>query len=110
MSPSAWLRREADRHHVAVLHHVVAALDPQQSLVPRAGVAALVDQRLPREDLGADEALLDVRVDLAGCSLGTRAALDRVCLGLLALARGEERNELKQLERCANHASQPRLP
>ena len=67
--------REPDGDHVAVGHHVVAALEPQRPALARAGVAAGVDERLPADDLGADEALLDVRVDLArGVPRGQAAA------------------------------------
>ena len=59
------LRRELDGEHVTVGHQVVAALEPQRALVARAGVAAGLDERVPADDLGADEALLDVGVDLA---------------------------------------------
>ena len=59
------LRREPHGDHVAVGHRVVAALEAQRAAVARAGVAAGVDERVPADDLGADEALLDVGVDLA---------------------------------------------
>ena len=58
------LGRELDGDHVAVAHHVVAALEAQRAAVAGAGVAAGVDERVPADDLGADEALLDVGVDL----------------------------------------------
>ena len=58
--------RELDGDHVAVGHHVVAALEAQRAAVARAGVAAGLDERVPADHLGAHEALLDVGVDLAG--------------------------------------------
>ena len=94
------LGRELDRDHVAVGHPVVAALEPQRAPVARAGVAARLDEHVPGDHLGAHEAALDVRVDLARRLPRRRAGRDRVGARLLALARGEERDQLEQLERA----------
>src|SRR6476646_59592 len=56
-------RGELDGDHITVLHHVVAPLEAQGAAVAGGGVAAGGDERLPADDLSADEALLDVRMD-----------------------------------------------
>src|SRR6201986_377084 len=61
----AALVREPDRDPVAVGDHVVATLEPERGVLPCARVAAELDELVPGDDLGADEALLDVGVDLA---------------------------------------------
>src|ERR1043165_6675302 len=55
----------ADLHAVAILHLVVASFQPQRALRARRRGAARVEQLLPRDRLGADEALRQVAVDLA---------------------------------------------
>ena len=68
------LHVEAELHDVAVLHDVVLALDP--GLAGRAGLGdrAGLDQVVVADDLGLDEALLEVGVDDAG-GLGAVAPL-----------------------------------
>src|SRR5262249_50297695 len=95
---------EADLHHVAVLDDVLLALDPQLAdllgLHPRAELQELV----PADDLGADEAPFEVAVDHAG-------ALRRLVAGSegpgprLLLTRGEEG---PQPEELAGGAQEPR--
>src|ERR1700694_651414 len=60
---SASLVREAEVHHVAVLDHVLLALEPHLSGVLRARLALERDVVVIRDGLGADEALLEVGVD-----------------------------------------------
>src|SRR5215218_6021782 len=95
--------REAERRDVAVLHLVVATLDPRQRLLARRRVAPGAHEVLPRRNLGGDEAALDVGVDLARCAAGGRAARDRPGAALLALPGGEERDQAQQRERLADH-------
>src|SRR4051812_15432771 len=88
---------EAELHHVAVLHHVVLALDPRLTAGTRFGHRTGVDQVLVRDHLGLDEALLEVGVDDPGC-LGRRGALpDRPGPGLFGTS-GEERLEPERAE------------
>src|SRR3954451_23539149 len=102
--PARALRRELHRHEVAVAHLVVAPLQSQRAALARSGVAASRHQLVPRHHLGAHEAALDVGVDLAGRAPCGGAALDRMGARLLALAGGEERDQLEQLECRADHA------
>src|SRR4051812_38773834 len=90
------LRRELDVDDVAVAHHVVTALEPQRAAVPRAGEAAGRQERVPPDDLRADEALLDVGVDRAGGVPRGQAVPEVPGLGDGALTGGEERVELQQ--------------
>ena len=48
-----------NHQHVPVLHDVFFALEPQQALIPSAGIAAVIDERLPIHDFSADEFLLE---------------------------------------------------
>src|SRR4051794_194346 len=89
---------ELDGDHVAVVHHVVAALEPERAALACPGVAAGVDERLPADDLGADEALLDVRVDLAGGVPRGQAVAEVPRLRGLVLPGGEERDEVQERE------------
>ncbi len=59
-------RGELNCDDVPILHGVVAALQAQGAAITRAGVAARVDQFAPTHYFGADEALLNVCVDLPG--------------------------------------------
>src|SRR4051812_48612409 len=93
-----------DVDHVAVLDDVVAALDPQRPPVSRARVAAGVEQLVPGDDLGADERLLNVAVDTAGGGVDTATAAQGVRLSGLVGVRGEEADEVEQVE---GRADQP---
>src|SRR4029453_15970549 len=57
---------EAEVDDVAVLDDVVLALDPELSGLAAARLASELDQVAPVDHLGADEASLDVGVDLPG--------------------------------------------
>src|SRR5581483_9661012 len=98
-----YLRGELDGDHVAVLDDVVAALEAQGAALAGAGVAAVVDQLLPGNDFGADEALLDVGVDLAGGVPHRQALAEVPGLGGLGLAGGEEGDQVQQLEGAPDH-------
>src|ERR1700691_1098925 len=103
------LRRELDGDDVAVAHHVVATLEAQRPAVARAAVAAGIEQLLPADDFGADEALLDVGVDLTAGVPGGETVAQVPGLRGLALAGGEERDQVQQLEGAAHDALQARL-
>ena len=86
------LHIKPEQHHVAVLHHIVLALGAHLALLSRARKAAAFQKRLPFDDLGADEPLFKIGVDLARCLRRLRALLDGPRPRLL-LARGEVRDE-----------------
>src|SRR5688500_5528938 len=91
IDPSAGSRRELHRDDIAVAHHVVAALEAQRAALARAGVPARLHERVGADDLGADEAALDVGVDLARGVPRGQAAAQVPRLRRLALAGREER-------------------
>ena len=62
---------------VAVLDDVVLALEPQLPRLAAPGLAPEPHEVLVGDHLGADEAALDVAVDLARRLEGGRAAADR---------------------------------
>ncbi len=72
---------EADVDDVAVLDDVRLALEPLQPAAGRLGVRSALEQVVPADDLGADEAARDVRVD----------RLRRVERGLAVLQRPRAR-------------------
>src|SRR5690606_40888467 len=81
---------EAKLHHVAVLHHVVLAFDAYLAGGPGGRHGARGDEVVVRDDLGLDEAALEVGVDDPR-RLG-RGGPDRDDPGSgLLWARGEER-------------------
>ncbi len=64
-------------HHVAFLHDVLFAFEAEQALLARSRIGASAGEVCVADDLGADEAALDVGVDRAGGLRGARAARDR---------------------------------
>ena len=90
---------EAEECHVAVVHDIVLALGADEALLLSGGHAAAGFQVVERDDLGADEAALKVRVDLTGGLRRLRAACDRPGAALIAAAR-QERNEPQQAIRA----------
>src|SRR5436305_12091961 len=97
-----------DGYYVAVLHNVIATLYPQQPLLAPCGSAAALDKRLPADHLGFDERFHDLGVDRAGGLQGGGAAGDRPRHRLLALAGGEEGDQLEQVVGGADQARQAR--
>src|SRR5712691_1426070 len=61
-------------HHVAVLDDVVLALEPQRAPGARARFGSGVEELVPADRLGADEVLLEIRVDRARRLLRANAA------------------------------------
>ena len=94
---------------VAVGDDVVTPLAPKRAALACAGVAAGVDELVPRDDLRADEAALHVGVDLAGRLRRRLAARDRVCARLDVAVSGEEGDQPQELERRADHAVEAAL-
>ena len=68
---------ESEVNHVAFLHDVGLALEPELAGFARAVLAAARDVLVVADDLGADEAALEVRVDRAGGLRRRRVALRR---------------------------------
>src|SRR3546814_9431802 len=68
---------EAELHDVAVLHDVVLALEPRLALRASLGHRAERDEVVEGDDLGLDEALLEVGVDDPGRLRGLPALADR---------------------------------
>src|SRR5688572_31023081 len=74
---------EPEFDDVAVLHDVILALEAGFALRPRLEHRARGDEVVERDDLGLDEALLEVRVDHAGRGRRLPALADRPRAGLL---------------------------
>src|SRR6478736_7439336 len=106
---NSFLWRELDGQHVAVVHQVVAALEAQRAAIARAGVATSFDERVPADDLGADEALLDVGVDLARGVPGGQPVAQVPALGGFGLTGREEGDQLEQAEGAVDDAVQAGL-
>ena len=60
------LHVEAEVHDVAVLHHVVLAFDAELAGLTYGSFGTILDVVVVLDDLGADEALLEIGVDDAG--------------------------------------------
>ena len=90
------LHIETEVGDIAILHHIVLALQTEQALVPGGGDGAAGLQILKGHDLGTDEAALDVGVDLAGGPGSLGAAGDGPGVDIV-LAGGEEGNVAQQL-------------
>ena len=89
------LHVESEAHDVAVLHHVVLAFDAELAGLAHGGFGAVLDVVVVLDDLGADEALLEVGVDDAGTLRSLPAFV--VGPGLdFHLAGGDERLEVEQ--------------
>ena len=71
------LKVEADMDDVPVFDGILLAFQAQLAVLAALGVAAVVHEVVVVHDLGADEAALDVAVDLAGGLHGAGAAFDR---------------------------------
>ena len=90
-----FLHVEAEVDHVAVLDDVLLALAAQQALFLRRRDAAAADHVVEIDRFGADEAALDVGVDLARGLRSLGAVLDGPGAALV-LAVGQERDEAEQ--------------
>src|SRR2546430_17451598 len=87
-SPEVALNVEPKIDHVPVLHHILLPLRAQLPGLAALRFAAVVHEVLPPHDLGADEAALDVGVDLCRRLWRGQAAADRPGAALV-LARGQ---------------------
>src|SRR6476646_2599104 len=86
---------ELEVDHVAVADDVVLALERELGVGAASGLRAELDQIFPPDDLGLDEAALEVGVDRARGLRRLAAALDRPGSALV-LARGQEGDEVEQ--------------
>src|SRR5215207_11243717 len=86
---------EAEVDDVALLHDVVFAFEAEEALLAGGGVGAGAGEVVVGDDLGADEAALDVGVDGAGGLRGARAAGDGPGAHLL-LPRRQEGHQAEQ--------------
>src|ERR1044072_5512706 len=91
---------EAEVNHVAFLHDIGLALEAQLARFACALLAAPRDVLVVADDLGANEAALEVRVDRAGRLRRRRVALRRPGAHLFRAGR-VERLEPEQLVRRA---------
>src|SRR5262245_40694405 len=94
---------EAEMDDVAVLDHVLLALDPQRAGLLAFGLAAVREEVLEADHLGADEAALDVAVDLARGARRERAARHGPRPTLVG-PRGQHADQVDQRERRADEA------
>src|SRR6266550_7719229 len=90
-----------DVHDLAVLYRIRLSLCPHDSPPLRLGLAPRLQQLVPSDDLGANEAPLEIRVNDARRLLRGRAARHRPRANFV-LAGREERAESQQLVRRAD--------
>src|ERR1700682_158266 len=86
----------ANMEHVAVLHNVVLALKPQDSLRACVGFGPGLQQLVPGNGFSPDKMFFQIRVNSAGGGLRARASRDGPGAAFV-FANGEKRNDSKQL-------------
>lgn len=99
---------EAEVDDVAILHDVVLALDADLAFLAGGGDAAGGDEVVVVDDLRADEAALEVRVNLAG-GFRCRRALDDGPGAALIRAGCQESLEAQEVEGCLDQAVEAAL-
>src|SRR5690606_36412460 len=99
---------EPEVNHVALLDDVRLAFEPELAGFPRALLAAALDVALVRNDLGANEAPLEVRMDRARRVVCRRVPADRPGPHFLRPG-GIKRFQPEQTVRRANYAIQAGL-
>src|SRR5678815_3004345 len=92
---------EAEVQDIAIPHFVLLAFEPQLTLVLGRRHRTQADEVIVMDRLGADEATLDVAVDLAGGDPGGRACVHRPGTHLV-LADGEEADEIEEIVGAAD--------
>src|SRR6266542_1297199 len=102
------LRAVPDIHHVAVLDNVLLALQPQCTLGARARFGSGVEKLVPVDRLGADEVLLEIRVDRTRRLLRASAARHGPGAAFV-FADGEEGDQPQKFVSLANEACQSAL-
>src|SRR5215831_6033506 len=93
---------EADVEAVAILDPVLLSFETQPAAVACHLLAPRLEQLVPRNDLGADEALGEIAVDLPRRGHGAVATVNGP-RSHLVLAHREERHEPEQLVAGADH-------
>ncbi len=88
---------------IAVLHDVFLAFEAHLTVVAACGHRAAASERVVAHDFGADEAALNVAVNLAGGGLRRDAASDRPGAAFV-FADGEERHVPEQVVGGPDHA------
>src|SRR5580704_9777967 len=99
---------EAEVHDIGFLYQVLLALEPQPAGLPRPGLAVVADVVVEGNDLGTNEAALEIGVDHPGSLRGGTASAHRPGADLLRPG-GEICNQSQQFIGGAYHAVQPRL-
>src|SRR3546814_7367322 len=94
-------------HDIPVLHDIALALGAQLASLACLGLAAQRDIIGKSDGFGADEALLEIAVDLARRLGRGRALVDGPRARLLR-PDGKEGQQVEQLVSGADHARQPR--
>src|SRR5437868_4761353 len=89
------LSRMAEVYDVSILNDVFLALEPKLRVFTACGQRTALQQRLTRDDLRANEAALNVAVNLAGGQLRVRAARDRPG-AIFVFTHREKRNVAEQ--------------
>ena len=75
-------------HDVSVQYGVFLALKSQQSLLPQRRMSFVLNEVFVVTDFGADEMILQVRVNCAGGVLRVGSARNRPCAAFLFAQRG----------------------
>src|SRR6266568_1694826 len=91
---------------VPVEHDVLLALETQLAVIATRGERPAREQVLVADDFGADEAALNVGVDLAGRALRVGPARDRPG-AVFVFPDGEKRDVAEQVVARADHAIEP---
>src|SRR6185503_13159524 len=99
---------EAEQHHVAVLDDIILSFRAQLAGVSRGSLAAERDVIVVSDRLGADEAALEVGVDLSG-GFGSLCALVHGPGAGFLWSRSVESDKTQQRISCVDHPIQPRL-
>ncbi len=86
---------EAEEADIAILHDIVAPLEPHLSAFPRRGIGSRGDEVFVGNDLRLDEAAFDIAVDDAGRFRRLRPLADGPGPHF-RITRGEEGDEVQQ--------------
>src|SRR5580658_4714947 len=99
---------EAEVHDIGFLYQVLLALEPQPAGFARPGLPVVADVVVKGDDLGTNEAALEIGMDHPGGLRGGTAPAHRPGANLLRPG-GEICNQSQQLVGGAYHAVQPGL-
>src|SRR2546425_2547303 len=90
-------------NHIAILHDVVLAFQPEFTLLAASSFAAELRQVFESNNLGPYETALDVRVNHAGSLVGVRTALDRPRAAFV-FSGGQKTYQVEQRVTSANES------